>query len=68
MCTIIDIALVVLVCIEWAKTGCAWWSLVLAGVNYTAGAFAIWITIDDLLQALQEREEGDIYYKEEDYE
>lgn len=61
-CAIIDIALVVWVCIEWAKTGSPWWSLILAGVYYTIGAIAVWWTIDDVFQAAQEREEGDIYY------
>ena len=65
-CAIIDIALVACVCIEWAKTGSPWWSLILAGVFYTVGAIAVWWTIDDVLQDAQEREEGDIYYGPQD--
>ena len=62
VCAAIDIALVVLVCMEWSKNGSPWWSLILAGVYYTIGAIAVWWTIDDVFQAAQEREEGDIYY------
>lgn len=62
ICAAIDIALVVLVCMEWSKNGSPWWILCLAGVVYTIGAIAIWWTIDDVFQDVQEREEGDIYY------
>ena len=65
ICAVIDIALVVLVCMEWSKNGSPWWILVLAGVYYTIGAIVGWAWFDDILKAAQEREEGDIYYHEE---
>ena len=65
ICAAIDIALVVLVCMEWSKNGSPWWILVLAGVIYTIGAIVGWAWFDDILKAAQEREEGDIYYHEE---
>ena len=65
VCAAIDIALVVLVCMEWSKNGSPWWILVLAGVIYTIGAIVGWAWFDDILKAAQEREEGDIYYHEE---
>ena len=65
LCAAIDIALVVLVCMEWSKNGSPWWILVLAGVIYTIGAIVGWAWFDDILKAAQEREEGDIYYHEE---
>ena len=61
-CAVIDIALIVWVCIEWSKTGSAWWSLVLAGAFYTVGAFTVWNEIDNILYDVQCREEEDIYY------
>ena len=66
VCAAIDIALVVLVCMEWSKNGSPWWILVLAGVIYTIGAIVGWAWFDDLLKAAQEREEGDIYYGPQD--
>ena len=65
LCAAIDIALVVLVCMEWSKNGSPWWILVLAGVIYTIGAIVGWAWFDDILRAAQRREEEDIYYKEE---
>ena len=65
-CAVIDIALVVLVCMEWSKNGSPWWILVLAGVIYTIGAIVGWAWFDDILKAAQEREEGDIYYGPQD--
>lgn len=66
VCAAIDIALVVLVCMEWSKNGSPWWILVLAGVIYTIGAIVGWAWFDDILKAAQEREEGDIYYGPQD--
>ena len=66
ICAVLDIALVVLVCMEWSKNGSPWWILVLAGVIYTIGAFASWVFIDTFLYEAQCREEGDIYYGLED--
>ena len=66
LCAVIDIALVVLVCMEWSKNGSPWWILVLAGVIYTIGAIVGWAWFDDILKAAQEREEGDIYYGPQD--
>ena len=66
ICAVIDIALVVLVCMEWSKNGRPWWILVLAGVIYTIGAIVGWAWFDDILKAAQEREEGDIYYGPQD--
>ena len=66
ICAVIDIALVVLVCMEWSKNGSPWWILVLAGVIYTIGAIVGWAWFDDILKAAQEREEGDIYYGPQD--
>lgn len=66
VCAAIDIALVVLVCLEWSKNGSPWWILVLAGVIYTIGAIVGWAWFDDILKAAQEREEGDIYYGPQD--
>ena len=66
LCAAIDIALVVLVCMEWSKNGSPWWILVLAGVIYTIGAIVGWAWFDDILKAAQEREEGDIYYGPQD--
>ena len=65
-CAIIDIALVACVCIEWAKTGSPWWSLILVGVFYTVGAIAVWWMIDNVFQSAQDREDGDIYYGPQD--
>lgn len=65
LCAVIDIALVVLVCMEWSKNGSPWWILVLAGIIYTIGAFAIWGWFEMILRDAQDREEGDIYYREE---
>ena len=62
LCAAIDIALVVLVCMEWSKNGSPWWILCIAGVVYTIGAFCGWAWFDDILEAAQRREEGDIYY------
>ena len=66
LCAVIDIALVVLVCMEWSKNGSPWWILVLAGVIYTIGAIVGWAWFDDIFKAAQEREEGDIYYGPQD--
>ena len=66
ICAVIDIALVVLVCMEWSKNGSPWWILVLAGVVYTIGAFAGWGFIDSLLYEAEYRNEGDIYYGPQD--
>ena len=65
LCAVIDIALVVLVCMEWSKNGSPWWILVLAGVVYTIGAICGWAWFDDILKYQQHREEDDIYYREE---
>lgn len=65
LCAAIDIALVVLVCMEWSKNGSPWWILCLAGVVYTIGAFCGWAWFDDILEAAQRREQDDIYYREE---
>ena len=66
LCAVIDIALVVLVCMEWSKNGSPWWILVLAGVVYTIGAIAGWGFIDSLLYEAEIRNEGDIYYGPQD--
>ena len=62
LCAVIDIALVVCVCQEWAKTGSAWWSLILAGVYYTIGAVVFWDFFDTVFRDAQRRDEEDIYY------
>ena len=65
LCAVIDIALVVLVCMEWSKNGSPWWILCVAGVVYTIGAICGWAWFDDILKYQQRREEDDIYYREE---
>ena len=64
-CAICDIALTVFVCMEWSKTGSAWWSLVLAGVFYTIGCINVWKFFDDLFKKAQSNDKKNIYYKEE---
>ena len=66
VCAVIDIALVVLVCMEWSKNGSPWWILVLAGIIYTIGAICIWGWFEMILRDAQDREEGDIYYGPQD--
>ena len=67
-CAVSDIALCIWVCHEWAKVGCEWFSLLLAIIFYTVGALGIWLTVDSVFSDVQNRDNGDIYYKEEDYQ
>lgn len=46
----VAMVLIPYVCVEWARQGCGWGSLVAAITFYGSCLFGIWFTIDQALQ------------------
>lgn len=47
---VVAVALVVVVCLEWHRQGCGWWSFVAASVVYGLMCIAGCVGVDDMLR------------------